>query len=109
MKQTTTTEQTFTMINLGFDKPKHFIDGPTLLDSRFAYTIGELIEMLPTKLNNPYKPPLAIDFNNGMWRVYYVIPDDYSWVWSIWYKEEKNELIDALFDMLVKLKEEGLI
>ena len=108
MKQHTTPEQTFKLISLGCDKPKHFIEGPTFLDSGYAYTIGELIEILPKQLDNPYKPPLAMEFN-GAWRVYYGVPEDYSWEWSIWYEEERNELIDALYEMIIKLKEEGVI
>jgi hypothetical protein len=46
MRQTTLPEQTAKLITLGLEKPKQFIEGPTLLDSRFAYSIGELIEML---------------------------------------------------------------
>lgn len=46
MRQYTTLDQTYKLITLGLEKPKQFIEGPTLLDSRFAYSIGELIEML---------------------------------------------------------------
>lgn len=122
MKQYTTAEQTAKLIELGFEKPKNtqYIQRAKArnLHSPFvefgepefegSYSIGELIEMLPKQLSNTYKSPLAMEFN-GAWRVYYGEPEDYSWEWSIWYEYEKNELIDALFDMVVKLKEEGVI
>lgn len=107
MKQYTTTEQTVKLISLGFEKPRLLYFGNTIIGN-YSYTIGELIEMLPKQLDNPYKPPLAMEFN-GRWRVYYGVPEDYSWEWSIWYEEERNELIDALYEMIIKLKEEGVI
>lgn len=112
MRQYTTPEQTAKLIELGFPAPKSVSKLSLDMDMdtipSFAYSIGELIEMLPKSLKNPYNPPLAIECN-GMWRVYYGVPEDYSWEWSIWYEEEGNELINALYDMVVKLKEEGVI
>jgi hypothetical protein len=89
MKQYTTPEQTAKLIELGFDKPKQFIEGPTLLDSRFAYSIGELIEMLPiTRIEFDLKVWVDIPIAGGA---------------------SAEELIDALFEACVKLKEEGVI
>lgn len=103
MKQYATLEQTTKLIELGFMGP---IGSWKTSDN--VYSIGELIEMLPKSLKNPYNPPLAIECNKK-WRVYYGVPEDYSWEWSIWFEEERKELIDALYDMILKLKEEGVI
>lgn len=118
MRQYTNELQTAKLIELGFDKPKSIrypkneMEAERVNTTDFLisdYSIGELIEMLPKSLKNPYNPPLTIEYNNGMWRVYYGVQEDYSWEWSIWYEEERNELIDALYLMLAKLKEEGVI
>lgn len=105
MKQTTTTEQTFTLIKLGFDKPKHFIEGPTFLDSGFAYTIGELIEMLPkyTEIKSQ-QCYLGIYPTKNKWYVFYE-----NIVFKSLTKSSEIELIDALYDMILKLKEEGVV
>lgn len=113
MKQYTTLAQTAKLIELGFEKPKSIVDKYYDFDAEDYrvvnhYSLGELIEMLPLNLDNPYKPPLIIDFSE-IWRVYYGVQEEYSWEWSIWFKEERPELIDALYDMCVKLKEEGVI
>lgn len=104
MKQYLTPEQTAKLIELGFEKPKNIVEGKLYSDTHFAYSIGELIEMLP----------ISFETNN----------DDTSWleieagaVWSVSYSSfgftdyncEREELIDTLFDMIVKLKEEGVI
>ena len=121
MKLFTDEIQTAKLIELGFEKPKSVTeiswqeiekDNPIInantIEYTRAYSIGELIEMLPKSLKNPYNPPLAIEWN-GKWRVYYGVPEEYSWEWSIWYEEERKELIDALYDMCVRLKEKGVI
>ena len=116
MKQHTTPEQTVKLIQLGFKKPKSSVEcelpkGDWRIGAvglRKAYSIGELIEMLPESLKNSYNPPLVIECNEK-WRVYYGVQADYSLEWLIWLEEERNELIDALYNMIVKLKEEGMI
>lgn len=109
MKQYTTPEQAAKLIALGFEKPTmKNIPLPEGEVNEEWYSIGELIEMLPKSLKNRYNPPLTIEWN-GLWRVYYGAQEDYSWKWSIWYEEERNELIDALYYMILKLKEEGVI
>lgn len=92
MKQYTSQDQTYKLITLGLEKPKQFIEGPTLLDSRFAYSIGELIEML-----NGVSELEITRYGSG-WGVY----DDLR-------AFTREELIDALYDMIVKLKEDGVI
>jgi hypothetical protein len=108
MKQYTTPEQTAKLIELGFDKPKQFIEGPTLLDSRFAYSIGELIEMLPEDIEDKD--------NRGVWyfrnitgiSVYYSREERMYWT-DLYISCLHEELIDNLYDMILKLTEEGVI
>lgn len=99
MKQYTTPEQTAKLIELGFEKPKmaapalKWVDGEPTFEPQ--YTIGELIEMLPHNEDTPHQ----------LWC------DDMEWVvqWDSGFicQTVAEELIDALFDMVVKLKEEG--
>lgn len=104
MKQYLTPEQTAKLILLGFEKPKQFIEGPTLLDSRFAYSIGELIEMLPIELEDVgINTTLAIHFDNNIANV------EYIGVLGMEYSIMKEDLIDALYEMIVKLKEEKVL
>lgn len=103
MKQYTTPEQTAKLKELGFEKPRLLYFGNKIIGV-YSYTIGELIDMLP----------ISFETNN----------DDTSWLeieagadWSVSYSSfgfidygcEREELIDALFDMIVKLKEEKMI
>lgn len=81
-----------------------------------AYTIGELIEMLPMIIAHEIwfgddkgrveVWGLRIDTNGTefMWTVSY--ERDHS---AHLYLEGRSELIDALYDMVVRLKEEGVI
>ena len=116
MKQYTTNEQTAKLIKLGFKKPNGwYVDGVmnnvklyVNIDENpmmFNYSIGELIELLPEKINNDTLPDMFgvyID-HNKMWTV------DYSNILGELYSTYRTELIDALYDMIVKLKEEGVI
>lgn len=101
MRQFTTPEQTAKLIELGFAEPKmaapvlKWVDGePTFVPQ---YTIGELIEMLPT---------IVDDFTLWIGR------DERSNQWFVKYHPRTlvvdEELIDALYNMIVKLKEEGV-
>lgn len=100
MKQYTTPEQTARLIELGFEKPKmaapklKWVDGEPTFEPQ--YTIGELIEMLPT---------IVDDFTLWIGR------DERSNQWFVKYHPRTlvvdKELIDALYDMIVKLKEKG--
>lgn len=87
MKQYTTPEQTAKLIELGFMEP---IGSWETSDN--VYSIGELIEMLAGVSNLE-----IIRYGSG-WEV----GDELRAFGS-------EELIDALFDMCVKLKEEGVI
>lgn len=109
MKQFTNELQTAKLIELGFEKPTmKNIPTPEGEINEEWYSIGELIGMLPKSLKNSYNPPLVIECNEK-WRVYYGVQADYSLEWLMWLEEERNELIDALYDMVIKLKEKGVI
>lgn len=96
MKQYTTPEQTAELIKLGFEKPKSievYRDGHCVpfVEQQWAYSIGELIEMLGVHLSS----------------IYYI-----GIVWIVnaeGLERRSEELIDALYNMIVRLKEEGVI
>jgi hypothetical protein len=108
MKQFTSIEQTAKLIELGFEKPKTkvlFEVGNNELG--YTYSIGELIEMLPRRING----------HNGIIDLYrnsidYNTSDD---ILSLHQRGEfylrcaQGELIDTIYEVLVKLKEEGVI
>lgn len=102
MKQYTTPEQTAKLIELGFENPipkynKDEKDNDWLLIKSANYSIGELIEMLLDFINiwdlTDFKA------NKKIWNVGYAFSPTIS----------RPELIDALYDMILKLKEEGVI
>ena len=93
MKQYTTPEQTAKLIELGFMEP---IGSWETSDN--VYSIGELIEMLPAKIDGTY---CNIDrCGQRSWAISYD---------PMIYCCNCAELVDALYDMVVKLKEEGVI
>lgn len=103
MKQYTTQDQTAKLIELGFEKPCSIasvepIYGMGGISVAKAYSIGELIEMLPMIVN---------DFTLWIGR------DERSNQWFVKYHPRTlvvdEELIDVLYDMVIKLKEEGVI
>lgn len=112
MKQYTTPEQTAKLIELGFEKPCSIasvepIYGMGGISVAKAYSIGELIEMLPRRING----------HNGIIDLYrnsidYNTSDD---ILSLHQSGEfylrcaQGELIDTIYEVLVKLKEEGVI
>lgn len=95
MKQYLTPEQTAKLIELGVEKPKmaapalKWVDGvPTFVP---RYTISELIEMLGFHLSS----------------IYYI-----GIVWAVnaeGLEHRSEELIDALYEMIIRLKEEGVL
>lgn len=120
MKQFTSIEQTAKLIELGFEKPNlALVKAESLCQSgtdlvwrttnyERNFSIGELIEMLPKKIEaevtDEYDSETAyLQIEEG-WNVSY---------FNGWCTVEKytraTELIDALYDMVVKLKEEGVI
>lgn len=107
MRQFTNESQTAKLIELGFEKPKGLADAEPSSGKwvRPAYSIGELIEMLPLHIfPNKVCFDLRILANQTLWVVKYsaLFRDEFHCFCS-------KELIDALFDMVVELKEEGVI
>ena len=107
MKQYLSPEQTDKLIELGFEKPKTIVDKYYDYDAEAyaevkAYSIGELIEMLPEMIRTCLGIGL-LEIRNvasaGLWQVVYIGG----------YLCQRRELIDALYEMLVTLKEEGVI
>lgn len=111
MKQYLSSEQTAKLIELGFEKPSNTIvkeepiyrEGSIIdwkpIAEEGEYSIGELIEMLPGRINGI---DLTIDryYAFEQWHIYYDASQ---------YFTKQTELIDALYAMIVKLKEEGVI
>ena len=105
MKQYTSPDQTAKLIELGFEKPKgsHSYWRGNELVININYSIGELIEMLPQVIEfgeNSLSHPLRVmPTVGGGWAILYYNE----------YDERNNELIDALYDMVIRLKEEEVI
>ena len=103
MKQYTNQDQTAKLIELGFPRPQHAIpirqEGQGLIHG-LRYCIGELIEFLPRWIKP--RGGLEIVAESDGWLVMHGHdPFDPQCT--------KPELIDALFEYCVKLKEEGVI
>ena len=114
MKQYTTPEQTAKLIELGFEKPKGWcvkgISSRLIMykhkedDEDFNYSIGELLSLLPISFENDNDDTSWLEIEAGaVWSV------SYSSFGFIDYDCERKELIDALYDMVVKLKVDGVI
>lgn len=111
MKQYTDKDQTAKLIELGFPKSKGWgnkdiSNGMSIAlynDGRedFNYSIGELIEFLPKEITDEYDEVTSLEFHTT--EVYYTNFRAMS------YYTKDAELIDALFNMCVTLKEEGVI
>lgn len=103
MKQYTNESQTAKLIELGFENPKSIVEGELYSDIYFAYSIGELIEMLPDVVESEDSEyaTLQMYFDLFNWVI------EYIGVEKTEYATSAIELIDALYDMLVRLKEEG--
>lgn len=107
MKQYLNETQTAKLIELGFEKPKSMngeYNGLQFMPSP-AYSIGELIEMLPPiivwKRKNLASTIARTTFNSF---VSYAELDGTPHI-----VENSAELIDALYDIIIRLKEEGVI
>ena len=106
MKQYTTQEQTAKLIELGFEHNKCEIEEKTERSYEWhkeTFTIGHLIEMLPTRLIVDDVPCIrVIEVNEVLY--YNVVLDFIGYLCK-----DNTYLIDNLYDMIVKLKEEGVI
>lgn len=109
MKQNLDESQTAKLIELGFEKPKIIVDSILKVDGQFKgmtrYTLGELLSFLPENIAQENEMPstLNISLLDGEWCVEYAdfLGADFSF--------RSVELIDALYFMCVRLKEEGVI
>lgn len=107
MKEYTTPQQTAKLIELGFEKPKGIskcnVGTGTwgyrpLCEPTYAYSIGELIEMLPKGI----KGSSLQMYHAVLWSVSYPMLKDKYYVSAF-------ELCDALFEMVCYLKEQEII
>lgn len=107
MKQHTSTEQTAKLIELGFEKPNgshSYWRGNELVINN-SYSIGELIKALPKHIFHDGKcMDLQIYTNQYLWVVKYS-----ALFYDKYYRFSSKELIDALYDMVIALKEDGVI
>lgn len=110
MKQFTTLEQTAKLIELGFEKPSSIasvepIYGMGGISVAKAYIIGELLSFLHENIAKENEMPstLNISLMDGEWCVEYAdfLGADFSF--------RSVELIDSIFDMIIKLKEKEVI
>ena len=100
MKQYTSKDQTAKLIELGFPKPKSIcLSSDNDVMVRGTYSIGELIEFLPRWIKP--RGGLEIVAESDGWLVMHG-HDPFDPQCTM------PELIDALFEYCVKLKEEGL-
>lgn len=102
MRQFTTPEQTAKLIELGFEPSTRipFEVGNDELGRTFS--IGELIETLEEVAS------VVISYSYQK-RGYYVRVITPKRIGGLMYRIRQIELVDALYDMCVKLKEEGMI
>ena len=103
IKQYTTPEQTAKLIELGFEQPKSievYRDGHCVpfVEQQWVYSIGELISFLPDDGVSDKR----LEFDGFHWLVDW---DSFDKI----HQTMQVELVDALYDMVVKLKEEDVI
>lgn len=103
IKQYTTPEQTAKLIELGVEQPKSievYRDGHCVpfVEQRWVYSIGELISFLPDDGVSDRR----LEFDGFHWIVDW---DSFDKI----HQTMQVELVDALYEMVVKLKEEGVI
>lgn len=118
MRQYTTPAQTAKLIELGFEKPKNerwVLDvanesSPSIQNvvKLQDYSIGELIEMLPLSVDSG-SDIVDKDYYMLTIRGYKVMYCDPYIDFILMEFSDNAELVDNLFDMIVELKEEGVI
>lgn len=106
MRQYTNESQTAKLIELGFEKPKSVVEGALYSDTYFAYSIGELIEMLDNISNNMWN---FIRTSARVIKVEVLVFPGTKKDEHLYKISYNKELIDALYDMIIMLKEEGVI
>lgn len=106
MKMYLNVGQTAKLIELGFEKPKNIVEGELYSDIYFAYSIGELLSLLPRVISNKKFDYATINiFHDTInWVVGYVDRED-----IMRFITADIELIDALCTLCRKIKEEGVI
>ena len=118
MKQYTTPEQTAKLIELGFERPKNTVYtqvakrniGYGIVEWEDAgeegsYSIGELIEMLPDYINGNFVNwEIHTTRGDVKWSVGWDCFETGQFQWI-----RRTELVNALYEMILKLKEEGVI
>lgn len=114
MRHYTSQAQTAKLIELGFRWPMS-IENVTVyketgqrgyddVDVRQSYSIGELIEMLPKEMDCELGY-LGLSIENNI----YEQPNEWIVTYDGRLQTNSIELVDALYDMIVKLKEERVI
>ena len=105
MKQYTTPEQTAKLIEFGKPKASHRYWRENELIINNNYSIGELIEMLPNVVESEDDEyaTLQMYFDLFNWVI------EYTGVEKTEYATSAIELIDALYEMVLQLKEEEII
>lgn len=108
MKQYLSPEQTAKLIELGFEKPKGEVKAEQAGDYAWynpAYSIGELLSFLPPIIPQGSGYYINITHDSVSWVIDYQQHGDTQYKYIV----SDVELIDAIFDMAIKLKEEGVI
>lgn len=108
MKQYTTPEQTAKLIELGFTQPKTKLPFEVANDELgYTYSIGELIGILPPIYSDKWKGDCYINIRHDsvFWFVGYIV----SGARKPHIRLSNIELVDTLYDMILKLKEEEII
>lgn len=106
MKKHTDTIQTMRLLSLGFPPPKGVsklsLDWDMDTVPTFDYSIGELIEMLEEVAS----VVISYSYQKRGYYVRVIIPKR---IGGGMYRISQIELVDALYDMIIRLKEEGKI
>lgn len=113
MRQYTTPEQTAKLIELGVSRPRTKIPFEVGNDELgYTYSIVELIELLPRYCwykygDKAFRAQIQFKFYLSRWHVVYrKFEEEHC---GHLYDCGSDELADALYNMIVKLKEEGVI
>lgn len=104
MKQYTTPEQTAKLIELGFENPKNIVEDELYSDIDFAYSIGELIEMLPSYVEwegNTYGLRIETECTYSWWVAYNPTQNCKAKIFPVY--DGGSCLIDILYNVLINL------